>query len=49
MLVVIILSLSCLTFKAVAIISLLLKETTFGGLLHFLDILAAATIIFVII
>jgi hypothetical protein len=38
------LSLSCLAFKAVVITFLLLKETTFKVLLHFLDALTATTI-----
>jgi hypothetical protein len=47
MLVVLLLSLSCLAFEAVVTIFLLLKETTFGGLLYFLDTLAVTIIIFV--
>jgi hypothetical protein len=44
---VLLLSLSCLAFKAAVTTSLLSKETTFRGLPHFLDTLAAATTIFV--
>jgi hypothetical protein len=47
MLVTLLLSLSCLAFEVVATISLLSKETTFGGLSCLLDTLAAATTIFV--
>jgi hypothetical protein len=46
-LVVLLLSLSHLAFKAVVTTFLLSKKTTFGGLPHFLDTLAVATTIFV--
>jgi hypothetical protein len=47
MLVVLLLSLFCLTFGAAVTTSLLLKEITFRGLLHFLDTLAVTTTIFI--
>jgi hypothetical protein len=47
-LIVLLLSLPRLAFRAAAFTSLLSKETMFGGLPHFLDTLAAETTTFVL-